>query len=226
MAEPSPVLLRVLESAARLQTLVPDAVLVGGSAAALHAHHRDSVGHGHVLADLAQRYDAVLEALESEGDWVTNRVTPGKIILGELGGIETGVRQMIRRRRLETVRVELPSASSVTAPTPDEALRVKAFLVVRRNRTRDYLDVAALADRAGVPHAAGVLARIDEYYGDQHGDGDGVASQVARQLGEPRPADGTVTRELRRYKNLEPRWHDWATVTAACRALAAAMVEP
>lgn len=223
---PSRTLAQVLDSAARLQRLVPDAVLVGGSAAALHAGHRDSFDHDHVLADLAQRFDAVLEALESEGDWVTNRVTPGTIILGELGGIETGVRQMIRRLPLETIDVTLPSGEGVTAPTIEETLRVKAFLVVRRNRTRDYLDVAALADRFGISPAGAVLAGIDDYYADQHGDGDGVASQVARQLAEPRPADPTVTRQLDRYKNLAPRWHDWARVVTVCRQVAAAMVEP
>ncbi|MGW6426478.1 hypothetical protein ACWF82_27715 [Nocardia sp. NPDC055053] len=45
-------LVAVLESAARLQVLVPDAVLVGGSAAALYAGHRDSYDHDHVLRDL------------------------------------------------------------------------------------------------------------------------------------------------------------------------------
>ncbi len=222
---PSPTLAEVLESAARLQRLVPDTVLVGGSAAALHAGHRDSFDHDHVLADLAQRFEAVLEALESEGDWVTNRVTPGKIILGELGGIETGVRQMIRRRPLETIDVPLPSGETVTVPTIEETLRVKAFLVVRRNRTRDYLDVAALAERFGIQRAGAVLAGLDDYYADQHHDGDGVASQVARQLAEPRPADTTVTRQLDRYKNLASRWHDWAAVAAVCRQVAAAMVE-
>lgn len=217
-------LLRVLESAARLQQLVPDAVLVGGSAAALHAGHRASFDHDHVLADLAQRFDLVLDALESDGEWVTNRVTPGKIILGELGGIETGVRQLIRRRPLETVRIELPSGAALTAPTPEETLRVKAFLLVRRNRTRDYLDVVALADRAGQRASATTLAGIDGFYADQRGEGDGVASQVARQLAEPRPVDASTTRELHRYKSLEPRWQEWATVTAACRRLAAAMV--
>ena len=52
---PSPTLRRVLESAARLQEVVPEAVLVGGSAAALHAGHRDSFDHDHVLADLVDR---------------------------------------------------------------------------------------------------------------------------------------------------------------------------
>lgn len=218
-------LAKVLKSAARLQTLVPDAVLVGGSAAALHAGHRLSLDHDHVLHDLAARFEQVLEALESEGDWVTNRVTPGKIILGELGGIEAGVRQMIRRRPLETAQVELGGGEVVTVPTPAETLRIKAFLVVRRNRTRDYLDVAALADRLALADAATVLSRMDDYYADQHGGGDGVASQVARQLADPRPADSSVTRELHRYRNLDARWHDWATVAAACRRLAVAMVE-
>lgn len=215
---------RVLESAARLQRLVPDAVLVGGSAVAFYAGHRDSFDHDHVIEDLAERFEAVLSALEDEGDWVTNRVTPGKIILGELGGIETGVRQLIRRRPLETVRVTLPSGATLTAPTAEEALRVKAFLVVRRNRTRDYLDVAALADRAGAQDASRTLAGIDAYYADQHGDGDGVASQVARQLAEPTPVDRSVTRELHRYKNLDVRWHDWSTVRSVCRRVATAMV--
>lgn len=220
---PDESLSRVLESAARLQRLVPDAVLVGGSAAALHAGHRASFDHDHVLADLAERFDLVLDALESDGEWVTNRVTPGKIILGELGGIEAGVRQLIRRRPLETVRVALPSGATLTAPTISEALRVKAFLIVRRNRTRDYLDVVALAGRIGEADAAPTLAAIDDFYADQHGEGDGVASQVARQLAEPRPADPSMTRELDRYRQLDPRWHDWNTVTAACRRLAAAM---
>ena len=77
-----PELLRVLESAARLQEIVPDAVLVGGSAAALWANHRSSFDHDHVLEDLRARFDAVLDAIEATDGWVTNRVAPGKIILG------------------------------------------------------------------------------------------------------------------------------------------------
>src|ERR1700675_2928094 len=48
-----PELVRVLESAARLQEVLPDAVLVGGSAAALWANHRFSHDHDHVLQDLS-----------------------------------------------------------------------------------------------------------------------------------------------------------------------------
>ena len=222
----APSLTDVLESAARLQEVVPDAVLVGDSAAAWYAHHRDSFDHDHVLADLRERFDLVLEAIERTEGWVTNRVTPGKIILGALGGIEAGVRQMIRTRPLEVAEVELPTGRRLRVPTFDEILRVTAFLIVRRNQTRDFLDVAALADRAGIEHAARVLADLDAYYADQRDGGDGVASQVARQLAEPRPADARTTRELPRYKRLDPRWHDWKAVVAVCAAVAESMVVP
>ena len=67
-----PVLARVLESAALLQRVVPDAVLVGGAAAAMHARHRESFDHDHVLADLADRYAEVLDAVEATDGWATS----------------------------------------------------------------------------------------------------------------------------------------------------------
>jgi hypothetical protein len=219
-----PDLVRVLESAARLQAVVPDAVLVGGSAAALWASHRTSFDHDHVLADLNARFDAVLEAVEATEGWVTNRVTPGKIILGELGDIESGVRQLIRSRPLEVAEVELPSGQRLRVPTPEETLRIKGYLIVRRNQVRDYLDVAALSDRYGVPHSGQVLAHIDQYYTDQRGPGaEGVATQLARQLAAPRPADHRTIRQLSSYKDLDARWADWENVTGVCRSLATEM---
>lgn len=220
-----PDLAAVLESAARLQRLVPDAVLVGDSAAAYWAGHRDSFDHGHVVADLAERFDAVLDAVESTDGWVTNRVRYGKLILGELGGIETGIRQLIRSRPLETVEVRLPTGSRLRVPTQEEILRVKAYLVVFRNRVRDYLDVAALAERLGTERAARTLAAIDDYYDTAGGGGEEpVATQVARQLADPRPADTRVIGELDRYRNLDERWQDWGRVVAACGGVATAMV--
>jgi hypothetical protein len=221
----SPDLGAVLESGARLQQIVPDAVLVGGSAAAFYARHRDSYDHDHVLADLRDRFEAVLEALESEGEWVTSRVRPGKIILGRLGDVEAGVRQLIRARPLEVSDVELPSGHRLRVPTADETLRIKAFLVVRRNQTRDYLDVAALSTRYGVERSATVLAQIDDYYHEQDPERRGVAAQVARQLADPRPADSSTTRQLGAYRNLAPQWQTWSNVVLACRELSAAMLE-
>jgi hypothetical protein len=215
-----------MESAAHLQRLVPDAVLVGGAAAILYADHRESRDHDHVVADLADRFEMVLEAVENDAGWATNRVTPGKVILGNLDGIEAGVRQMIRRVPLEVTTVTLPSGSEVTVPTEEETLRIKAFLVVRRNQTRDYLDLAALSEHLGFDRAAGALARIDDYYADQHGGGDGVASQLVRQLSDPQPADRSVIDQLSSYRRLRKRWSDWNAVTEVLGDVAARMVTP
>jgi hypothetical protein len=177
------------------------------------------------LADLVDRFEMVLEAVEEDQGWATNRVTPGKVILGNLDGIEAGVRQMIRKVPLEVAEVTVPSGDEVTVPTIEETLRIKAFLIVRRNQTRDYLDLAALADQIGLDRAAQTLTEIDEYYADQHGDGKGVASQLIRQLADPQPADASVTDQLSSYRRLKKRWSDWGAVTDVLGEVAAGMVD-
>ena len=210
--ERDPQFVALLESAAHLQRLVPGAVLVGGSAAILYADHRESRDHDHVVSDLADRFEMVLEAVEEDEGWATNRVTPGKVILGNLDGIEAGVRQMIRKTPLEVTTISVPSGGEVTVPTIEETLRIKAFLIVRRNQTRDYLDLAALAERLGVEEAARVLTGIDDYYADQNRDDDGVASQLTRQLSNPQPADKATIDQLSSYRRLRKQWSDWDAV--------------
>ena len=209
----------VLEKAAELQALIPGAVLVGGSAAALHAHHRESRDNDHVVSDLTQRFDTILENLEALGDWSTSKVQPGKIILGELGGIETGVRQLLRSRPLESAEIEVADRRLVI-PTAAEILRIKAWLALSRNQTRDHLDIAALATSIGLDEAAAVLADIDDYYADVNRRPEAVATQLVRQLADPRPRDAEVTTQLASYKALDPRWHKWSTVTAMLADLA------
>lgn len=220
-----PQFVALLESAAHLQRLVPGAVLVGGTAAIFYADHRESRDHDHVVSDLADRFEMVLEAVEEDEGWATNRVAPGKVILGNLDGIEAGVRQMLRKTPLEVTAVTVPSGGEVTVPTVEETLRIKAFLIVRRNQTRDYLDLAALSDHIGVDRAAEVLSGIDAFYADQNDDDDGVASQLVRQLSEPRPADRSVIEQLPSYRRLRKRWIDWGAVTDVLAAVASRMAE-
>ncbi len=218
---------RVLESAARLQQLVPDAVLVGGSAAALHAGHRESFDHDHVLVDLDQRYAQVVEAVEASDGWATSvrASRPPMTIMGSLDGIQAGLRNLRRTRPLETVRIEVAPGAIVTAPTAEEALRVKAYLVVQRNAVRDYLDVVALAEHIGVDHAGEILRHIDDYYDDRSQQAGSVRTSLALALADPKPVDVDVIAELPRYRGLDPRWHDWAAVVAACRDLALEVAE-
>jgi hypothetical protein len=214
----------VAAAAVRLQDLVPDAVLAGGTGAALHARHRVSFGDDHVLADLSERFDEVLAHLEQSDGWLTARVNRPVLILGSLDGIETGIRQLIRRRPLEVEELETPSGV-LRVPTLEEMLRVKAWLVLRRNATRDYLDVVALATRVGIDSAASVLLELDSYYEDQIGAGGRrIATQLARQLAAPAPYDLSEV-DLRTYRELVPPWREWDAVVAACRRLADTMLD-
>jgi hypothetical protein len=219
-------MIELFESAARLQAILndDDTCLVGGSAASYYADHRLSIDHDHIVNDLSSRFTIILDALESQGDWVTNRVRPGKIILGELGGIEAGIRQLIRKTPLEVETVTLPSGNFLTLPTPDETLRIKAFLLVKRNQTRDYLDTAALARRYGTPWAAHVLANIDTYYADDNAVSDAVASQLTMMLGDPRPKD-FASIDLSVYKGLKSDLTEWANIAEICGSIAREMME-
>lgn len=212
----------VLRSAAELQRVVPDAVLVGGVAAALWAGHRDSFDHDHVLADLSERYLEILEALEATHGWVTNvrASSPPLTILGRLGGVEAGLRQLRRSRPLEVEQVRVDDEHVVVVPTLAETLRVKAYLVVQRNQVRDYLDVVALAERSGTSVAVEWLAELDDYYVDRSGEPDSVLTALVQRLSEPNPRDSTVTSQLPAYRRLDPKWHDWSAVVRACQSLA------
>ena len=214
----------VLEQAARLQKLVPDAILVGGSAASIYAEHRFSLDHDHVIVDLENKFDLILEALEREGDWITNRVVYGKIILGELGGIETGVRQLIREKPLEFEKIQIDELS-LNVPTIEEITRIKAFLIVKRNQMRDYLDFAALSDKMGILKSAKVIEKIDDYYTDKARNDKPLLSQLLRQLSEPAPKDKSNIEILPNYKGTLEKWKDWNSVVEICKKVTIKIME-
>ena len=217
----------VFEAAARLQELVPDAVLVGGTAAAHHAAHRMSFDDDHVVADLRNRFDEILADLETTQGWITARIQRPVLILGRLDGVETGVRNLIRRRPLEVEQVQV-GLRALRVPTLAEICRIKAWLCLIRNATRDYLEFAALADRLGETGAVSVVIAMDDYYADQIGPGGRrVATQVARQLAEPRPDDLSSV-DLTSYRKLDSRWQNWQnwqTVADWCRRIAVGVLD-
>lgn len=218
---PTPDWEEVLSAAARLQRLLPEAVLVGGTAAGLHAGHRASRDADHVLTDLRPRFDDVLGQLESVAGWNTARINRPVLILGSLDGIETGVRQLIRAEPLETTTVSV-GGHDITIPTEAEILRIKGFLLLRRNATRDYVDFAALADRLGDASAAAAFERFDQLYPQDSGES--ALQQMLAQLASPIPYDleGTVLSE---YNRLDSRWHDWKAIRGACARAATAIFD-
>ncbi len=204
---------RLLAAERHLQALLPSAVLVGGTAAALHAHHRQSLDGDHVVADLRGQFDAVLAKLEAEAGWSTARLQRPVLILGTLDGIQTGVRQLRRNRPLETEVID-----GLRVPTLEEMARIKAWLLVTRNTVRDYLDTAVLLERLGEGGAAQALRELDVLYVQPSGAS--VRAELVERLASARPGDRASV-DLASYKALAAPWNDWSHVTGVGRAHAA-----
>lgn len=213
----------LLAHAALLQTRIPGAVLVGGTAAALHARHRISFDHDHVIENLARHYDTAVAALESIIGWRTQRRVRGKLVLGRIHGIDAGLRNQRRSAPLQTTTVELPDGRTLKLPTVEEMLRIKAYLLVERNATRDYLDVAALSHHLGLHKSARALDKMNDLYAEFAGEGGDMLSSVVVKLANPDPYDLTEL-DLKEYKGIVLPWNDWQAVTRQCRALAIALL--
>jgi hypothetical protein len=139
--------------------------MIGGSDVALHLKHRYSFDVDHILSDLKENYEKVLDFLEGRDDWETARINPPKLILGNFQGVETGVRQLRRNRIFETERIHI-KGKSLTIPTLPEMIRTKGWMIISRNATRDYIDFAALAKYMGIKEASEVLSDFKDFYSD------------------------------------------------------------
>jgi hypothetical protein len=203
---------RLLAAERHLQHLVPGTVLVGGTAAAVHAGHRVSADGDHVLEDLRDRFDAVLAALESAAGWRTERVQRPVLILGTLDGILTGIRQLRRTRPLDTEIV-----AGLRVPTLEEMARVKAWLLATRHTVRDYLDTVVLFERLGESRVAAALRPFDDIY--RQAAGVSPLAEVAERLAAASPADVAAI-DLAGYRGLQPPWNDWDHVASRGRAWA------
>lgn len=204
---------QVLEEGARLQQHLPwlQMVMVGGSAAALHAAHRYSTDTDHVTHLLREQFALVAEALEDWEGWTTNRVNRPVLILGERHDVQMGVRQSRRTVPYETMR-----AAGMWVPTPAEMLRIKAFLLTERKATRDYLDVAALTDLLGDEASAEALSYLNLLY-------DPVGNQTRltkfAEACQQQPLDLDEV-DLDSYRGIVAPYNRWEHVSARCRDLA------
>lgn len=219
---------QVLSAAAHLQRIVPGAVLVGGSASSIHAGHRFSRDDDHVVENLAERFEKVLEDLEEVAGWNTVRISPHKLILGNLDGVETGVRNLIRSEPLETEILET-KGRSITIPTLNEMCRIKAYLATTRNATRDYLDFVALAERIEIEFKDEcdaplwrALESMDRLYPQPNGES--ITLQLAKQLSSPLPHD-LGDGNLGTYRLISKKWRTWDAVKTAAQACAVTILE-
>jgi hypothetical protein len=212
---------RVIEAATRVQQIVPGAVLVGGSASAIHCAHRFSRDDDHVVRNLIDHYDEVLAKLEGAAGWQTVRWRRPVLVLGRLDGVDTGIRNLIRKEPLETTTYESPFGP-VVLPTLPEMARIKGALILTRNATRDYVDFVALADKlrevSGESGRDDSILRMDELY--PQANDESAVRQLARQLAEPKPYD-LGSEDLSVYRLTSPRWRTWNQVAQAALRLGA-----
>ena len=200
---------KLLAAERHLQALVPGTVLVGGTAAVLHADHRRSLDGDHVLDDLRDHFEDVLTRLEAVAGWHTARVQPPVLILGRLDGVMTGIRQLRRTEPLETEMVQ-----GLRVPTLAEMTRIKAWLLATRHTVRDYLDTVVLLERLGETRVAVTFLRFDELYRQETGASPLV--EVIERLARATPSDSAQV-DLRTYKSLVAPWNDWDHLAARGR---------
>src|SRR5438128_995869 len=197
---------RLLAAERHLQHLVAGTVLVGGTAAAIHGQHRISMDGDHVLEDLRERFDEVLSVLEAVAGWQTERLQRPVLILGQLDGILTGIRQLRR-----TVPLETEIVAGLRVPTLPEMARIKAWLLATRNTVRDYLDTVVLFERLGEQGSLEAMRSFDDIY--RQANGASPLTEVSERLAAATPQDQPKV-DLNQYRALKPPWNDWQHVIA------------
>ncbi|MDV3128502.1 MMPL family transporter [Mycobacterium sp. 21AC1] len=125
-----------------------------------------------------------------------------------------------RRGPVETTNVQLPTGDRLQIPTGAETLRLKGYLIMCRNSTKDFAEFADLVDSMETLTAAQVLSGMDRYYCGQRPRNRWVATQLVRRLADPQPSDEHDVR-----MSGPEAAEDWALVRQRCLSVAVAMLE-
>ena len=94
-----------------------------------------------------------------------------------------------RNSPMETTNVQLPTGDRLQIPTGAETLRLKSYLIMCRNSTKDFAEFADLVESMETQTAAVVLAGMDRYYCGEPSRKQWVATQLVRRLADPHPSD-------------------------------------
>lgn len=139
----------------------------------------------------------------------------------QTGAAKDGTRASYERRSpVETTHVQLPTGDRLLVPTGAEALRLKGYLIMCRNSSRDFADFADMVDTVEPETAAVVLAGMDRYYCCQTPRREWMATQLIRQLADPHPSDFSDD-----PSSESDGTADWDMVRQRCLSVAVAMLE-
>ena len=215
LAVPSSDVRMVVKSAAKLKDLAPNAITVADPLA--------FSGCG----GAAGRHNGSSSARGSRGGrkimpWAGRGVHPVTMWRGRLSvaldalevGAHAAASPVERSSPVETTSVQLPTGDRLQIPTGAETLRLKGYLLMCRNSSRDFSEFAELVETMDTRTAALVLAGMDKYYCGQQPRTRWVATQLVRRLADPRPSDEEVDPDV-----------DWAEVKQRCLSVAVAMLE-
>ena len=224
----------VVKSAAKLKDLAPDAICVADPLAFSGCGRQEQepplpepagARNGH--ADVAAMLRPTSSALRHRGSrkkrmpWSGRGVHPVTMWRGRLSvaldALEVDAQTetpVARRSPVETTNVQLPTGDRLQIPTGAETLRMKGYLLMCRNSSRDYAEFAELVDTTDPATAALVLAGMDQYYCGQQPRKQWVATQLVRRLADPRPSDEGMDPDV-----------DWVEVKQRCLSVAVAMLE-
>lgn len=209
---------RLLATARQVQgrLLFLPTVAVGGTAAALYARHRVSLDVDFVTPYLRERFEEVEAALGEIPGFSFARLRRPVLILGRVGEDEVGIRQLRRQEPLEAVERE-----GLWLPTLPELIRVKSFVLSDRRAVRDYVDVCALVETAGMAEAVQAMRPFARLYRGLTTAGPVTAFAEAAF---DTPADAADV-DLRQWRMLRPEYQDLARVCAVCERFALEVVE-
>ena len=236
-----------LKSAAKLKHLAPDAICVadplaftgcdrephdvagqaGGSAADPAAMKAGT--NGHPAAQKPAGSVAPRNGLARAIPWGDRPVHPVTLWRGrlsvaidalEIKADKTARPEYERRSPVETTNVQLPTGDRLLIPTGAETLRMKGYLIMCRNSSRDYAEFAGMVDTLEPETAAEVLAGMDAYYCSQPPRRQWIATQLVRRLADPHPSDFSDDQ----WSEPDAR-AEWDEVRQRCLSVAVAMLE-
>ncbi len=208
----------LLETARRVQgrLLFLPTVAVGGTAAALYARHRVSLDVDFVTPYLREKFEEVEAALCDMPGFDISRLRRPVLILGRVGEDEVGIRQLRRSEPLEVVERE-----GLCLPTLAEMIRVKSFVLSDRRAVRDYVDVCALVETAGMEDAVRAMQPFSRLY-------EGLTAAGAltsfAEATHDTPADVAEV-DLRGWRLLRPEYQDLDRVRRICEEFALNVIE-
>jgi RND superfamily putative drug exporter len=221
----------VVKSAAKLKNMAPHSITVADPLAfsgCLPSNGSDCVNalNGHTNGELQTNGAAGGKTVKlKRGPRPMHPVTMwrGRLSVA-LDALETEAetdRALVERNSpMETTNVQLPTGDRLSIPTGAETLRLKSYLIMCRNSTKDFAEFADLVDSMETQTAAVVLAGMDRYYCGERSRRQWVATQLVRRLADPHPSD-----EFDIPMSGPEAEAEWAKVRERCLSVAVAMLE-